>query len=454
MRASVVGGSIALSLVGSGLVGSQVAHAAVQTCAGHRATIVGDSRSNIIHGTPHDDVIVGLAGSDSIFAGKGDDIICGGAGHDHLNGGPGIDRLYGGMDGLVVTDEERDRIGDELRGGAGDDLLRPGYDSRPADEVFPDSYLFDDATRAVQVDLLGGTATGEGHDRLIGHDVAVLGSDYGDLIRGTDGADHLDGGPGSDIVRALGGDDRLVGDSGRHAENENDRLYGGPGDDEISAVGGADVFHGGAGNDSMDDTGRSADRMYGDAGDDLIIDEIWNVGDQHESGGPGRDHLSLLSSEINPQPVDAIASWDMRTGAMAYTLGASFQDPAFQSSADGFEDADLATWGTAWTIDGTGGPNYLSAGGSRGTVFRGHGGHDHFVGSPSPDTFDGGPGTDTAVSLGVDPYDTCTSVEDDVYDECDMVVPPSGQPGSGSFGQLSGFILLGCTRGGSPGIFG
>lgn len=421
MRANVVVGSLALSLVTRGLATPMVAHATAPTCAGHRASIVGDARSNVIYGTAHDDVIVGLAGSDTIFGGAGDDIICGGADHDHLNGGAGNDRLYGGMDALVVTDDELDRIGDELRGGPGNDVLRPGHDPRPADEVFPDSYLFDDALRAVHVDLAAGTATGEGDDHFDGDHVAVVGSQYGDVIRGTDGPDHLNGGPGPDVIRALGGDDRVVGDSGRQVRHENDRLYGGPGQDDLSAERGEDVFHGGPGADRMDDVGRTADRMYGDAGDDLVVDEIWNVGTQHESGGSGHDHLSLLSSRLNPDPEDATASWDMRTGAMTYTLGSSFE-----ATADGFEDADLATWGTAWTVDGTDGPNYLSAGGSRGTVFRGHGGDDRLVGSLSPDTFDGGPGTDTAVTLGVDPDDTCISVEATTYDECDVVVPPAG----------------------------
>jgi Ca2+-binding RTX toxin-like protein len=73
-------------------------------------------------------------------------------------------------------------------------------------------------------------------------------------------------------VRSNGGDDTIVGGSGR------DSLIGGDGDDIISGGGGNDTIYGGNGNDIINGNSGN-DRIYGGAGNDTLI------------GGPGRDHL-------------------------------------------------------------------------------------------------------------------------------------------------------------------
>ncbi|MBV9872417.1 MAG: hypothetical protein JO214_17535, partial [Frankiaceae bacterium] len=227
-------------------------------------------------------------------------------------------------------------------------------------------------------------------------------------------ADYLNGAQGSDVLRGRGGDDRIIGDSGPHSTHSADLLAGGPGNDDMSATEGEDTFKGGPGNDVMDDIGRSADVMKGGAGKDLVIGELWNdAAPQVFSGGRGRDHLSLLSNELNPNPDPASGTWDMRTGTMTFTL-----DTPIDVTASNFERADFATWGASWTVDGTEGPDVVFAG-NRSMTFYGHGGDDTFMGSPDPDTFDGGDGTDRALSMGVNPGDVCISVEVFDYDDCD-----------------------------------
>lgn len=72
---------------------------------------------------------------------------------------------------------------------------------------------------------------------------------------GTNGSDQFNGGPGRDVVVALGG---------------NDDIDAGGGDDLICAGGGSDEVDGDAGNDRIYGQGGN-DEMDGQAGDDTLI---------------------------------------------------------------------------------------------------------------------------------------------------------------------------------------
>jgi Ca2+-binding RTX toxin-like protein len=72
---------------------------------------------------------------------------------------------------------------------------------------------------------------------------------------GTDGRDVFDGGPGRDVVVALGG---------------NDDIDAGGGDDLICAGGGNDEVDGDAGNDRIYGQGGN-DEMDGQTGNDVLI---------------------------------------------------------------------------------------------------------------------------------------------------------------------------------------
>ena len=159
------------------------ASAAVVRCHGIAATVVGADRSEHLTGTAHRDVIAALGGNDTVDGLGGNDLICGGAGNDRLNGGHGEDVLYGGIDFVHETDEGTvEKIGDILDGGPGGDLLHPGKDVRPAEEVTPDAVSWATSPQAVHIDLAAGVATGEGHDRIFGDPGAVVGSGFGDVI--------------------------------------------------------------------------------------------------------------------------------------------------------------------------------------------------------------------------------------------------------------------------------
>jgi serralysin len=93
--------------------------------------------------------------------------------------------------------------------------------------------------------------------------LVAIADDNDNVVEGTAGNDLLPGLGGNDIIRGFAGDDTLQGGDG------NDSLFGGRGDDNINTGQGDDVVFGGAGNDQIGGmAGR--DVVMAGAGDDLI----------------------------------------------------------------------------------------------------------------------------------------------------------------------------------------
>jgi Ca2+-binding RTX toxin-like protein len=224
---AVVGALLVVAFPNAGL--------AAEKCFGEPVTIQGTKGRNTIVGTGGADVIHGGGSSDVIHGGGGDDRICGGNGFDTLYGGAGADRIDGG-------DNQ-----DLIDGGPGDDVLRAegregflvsGYSQRPGGEAVS----YENAPGPVTVDMVSGTATGYGNDRLVGFS-EIIGSDY---------SDTLIGGPtwNGFLINGRGGDDVIYGHDGN--SDSGDFLAGGPGDDEIYGLNGFDLLRGNRGDDLLD----------------------------------------------------------------------------------------------------------------------------------------------------------------------------------------------------------
>jgi Ca2+-binding RTX toxin-like protein len=98
---------------------------------------------------------------------------------------------------------------------------------------------------------------------------------------GTADDDIIIGGENVEVLRGLGGDDRLYAGAGA------DRAYGGEGDDSLRGGEGNDTLVGGNGNDTLDG-GDGNDLMLGGAGDDLYL--VNNVADRTaEAANQGAD---------------------------------------------------------------------------------------------------------------------------------------------------------------------
>jgi Ca2+-binding RTX toxin-like protein len=397
---------------------------AAPRCAGVAATVVGTPGSDAIDGTDRRDVVVALGGNDRVRGLGGADLVCGGRGADVLLGGRGPDRLLGGLDALIGPDDEglTHRIGDTLTGGAGDDVLVPGRDDRPADEVGRDLLSWAAAPAGVVLDLRAGTARGpgSGRDRIVGLRFAVRTGAFADEVTGGDTADQVSTGDGPDVVRAGPGDDRVVVDEPAPAgDRGRDLVRGGPGADTVEAGRGRDTLWGGADRDVLADLASSVDRLRGGEGADLLVDVVWTgtARDQLVAGGPGRDRTTLMTFRLNPDLVEAEARLDLLQKRLVF-LGPLVA----RATVSNVEVVDLTRDGARWEVWGTGSGEEVSAAGERGTVFHAREGDDVFAGSAGDDRFEGGPGTDTARFLGAG-TDTCVSVEVLEQLDCEIVLP-------------------------------
>jgi Ca2+-binding RTX toxin-like protein len=334
-------------------------------------TIIGTDFDDIIRGGDGDDSLNGGAGNDTLEGGTGGDTLLGGAGNDLFivnsdtnsdlfDGGEGIDtisfeNLSNGfftnvgnveVDGLAelglrvfgIGYEEpgRDRIlnveniigtrfqdfidgndaDNHLIGNGGSDVLdgREGADTLEgaATSEIGDAVNYADSPSAVAVNLLTGTTSGgfaEG-DVLI-NITRIFGSDFSDLLIGSDGGVRFDGRDGNDTLIGGRGDDSLVaGDiNGAPYDDNNNLIQAGSGDDYIRpSFSGADTIDGGAGNDLVDYTNNYgvtvdletgiADKGVASSGAFFINDDLL-TGIEHITGSGEYGDVILGSSSNN-----------------------------------------------------------------------------------------------------------------------------------------------------------
>lgn len=308
-------------------------------CDGRQVSIEGTDGDDVIRGTGADDVIATGDGDDVVEGLEGDDVICGGEGQDRLEGGSGDDELYGGLDARESADDDFYRWNaDTLVGGPGDDLLDGGVDDRHDPAETSDTIVFSGSPRGVEVDLVAGTATGEGTDTIEGqvrhvegspHDDRILGSTHGDLLYGNEGADELVGRGGSDLLYA-GVADSSSRDRSPHV------LIGGEGSDTLVAESGDDRLSGGSGNDSLQG-GAGVDVVRGGPGNDHLLDLLGFAPGQVVDGGPGSgDRASSFGLQLGGRYVPAVGVIHLGEGY----LRARFGGVSVEVEFTGLEDVD------------------------------------------------------------------------------------------------------------------
>ena len=155
--------------------------------------------------------------------------------------------------------------------------------------------------------------------------------------------------------------------------------------------------------------------VSGGVGDDVLIGLIGDAA--AFDGGPGSDYIQINSTLQGHHLVASTGTWNMVTGDLTFTVG-----DTTALSVSNLESASLPGWGTAWTVTGTPGNDYI--GGDWNTpspvTFYGLGGDDTFRGSDGDDLFNGGPGDDHSYGMGAGD-DTCISVETIDGADCERV---------------------------------
>ena len=185
-------------------------------------------------GSNHADTLTGNGGANSIIGLDGSDILSGGGGTDTLDGGNGNDLIDGGNDADSLSGGTG---ADTLTGGAGNDNLDGGNGS--------DFASYAQATSGVSVNLSAPTPVvtgGAGEDQLSSIE-NLIGSGFGDSLRGDagantilggDGADSLSGGGGNDLLDFGAGNDRFDWVQGVSGFAGNVTLIGGDGNDTLN----------------------------------------------------------------------------------------------------------------------------------------------------------------------------------------------------------------------------
>lgn len=191
--------------------------------------IIATGWTHDIDGGKGNDFIDKTRGRGNVYGSEGNDVI---VGNGTLDGGAGNDEITGGPDNDLLVGYSGN---DVLSGGGGNDLILPdmaigGATAGTGNDTIDggpgeDNVDFGNAPAPMTVDLVAGTAQGEGTDTL--SNVEDIGGSYShpNTIRGDASDNTLWGGIADDTLSGAGGNDTLMGLDGI------DTLDGGSGTD-------------------------------------------------------------------------------------------------------------------------------------------------------------------------------------------------------------------------------
>ena len=210
--------------------------------------------------------------------------------------------LFGTSSGDVFDLTLDDGQSIDIESGAGADT----FDIQPGGGRV--GIYYDSAHNGIDVDLRAGRARNDGYgdvDTFNGDVAGIVGSDFSDVIRGSDNGEWFNGRLGNDDIDGRGGVDRLTftftgepdtstsyggvdvdlgagtatgtlkGSTFSYTISNIERVDGGPGDDTLRGSDGGDRLFGGDGDDVLNpgsnDYRVGSDTIDGSAGDDRIV---------------------------------------------------------------------------------------------------------------------------------------------------------------------------------------
>lgn len=196
------------------------------------------------------DEIIGSSGVNAINGGGGDDVINGGDGDDVIDGGAGDDILTDGVASALNTYGS-----DQLLGGADNDTIRVNLAG--FGEIFDGGEGIDTLDVSGEIDgyfMTLGVAEYSYFDASFRNFENFIGTSFHDVVTGSEGANLVDGGAGSDEINTLGGADEII-----DSDNDHDTINAGAGNDVVRVRSqAAGAYDGGADLDLLDLSARTA----------------------------------------------------------------------------------------------------------------------------------------------------------------------------------------------------
>ncbi|MEH2082551.1 MAG: calcium-binding protein [Nostoc sp.] len=371
-----------------------------------------------IRTTAYDDNIVGTSGNDTIGGVNGingddggNDTIDGGSGDDYLSFGNGatqgitstfnattnigsitsgtnrvsyknIERLNisnTAYNDLIVGSNGNDTIGgvngvngvdggnDTIDGGSGEDLL--SFGSYYATEVITSTFNATNNTGTIT------SGTNQVNYKNIER-LNIFGTDYDDLIVGSNGNDTINGAGGNNTILGGAGKDYLSANASNDLNlNVNNLLSGDDGNDSLDVSGFYDDYRGNFSLIAI--LGKNT--LNGGAGDDNLVTN-YSSGNNLLSGGDGNDTLTAAGS------ASLYSLYKVYTVSGNNTLnGGAGNDRLIVDYSSGDN-----------LLDGGDGNDYLTASSATGkNTLKGGNGNDYLTGGNGNDSLYGGAGTDT-----------------------------------------------------------
>jgi Ca2+-binding RTX toxin-like protein len=341
--------------------------------------VEGTAGDDVMNGTSGNNALYGRDGNDTLNGGDGDDWLIGGAGTDSYNGGNGFDSVDFGSDPVGWSINLT--TGQAVQGGVTETItgVEGVYGSAAADTI----------TGSTGNNILAGAGGNDIINAGDGNDIVEF--DFGDM-----GFDAIDGGNGTDVIRALRKDTviGLTSISGIETITANGYSYvtisGSSGADTINLTGvtliGIDTIDGGEGNDTIVGT-AAADKIIGREGDDNL------------SGGDGDDLFNIYGTGYGFDAVAGGGGYDRILADTSNTrIGLTSLSGVEQISGYGSSGVYISGSSTANTLDFTNVELLWITridGGSGNDTIYGSAAADVLQGSAGDDTLYGGLGNDT-----------------------------------------------------------
>ncbi len=300
------------------------------------------------------------------------------------------------LDGIDTGDNSGGSVSSagDVNGDGFDDLLIGAENADPGGDANAGESYVVFGSRSLESVIITGTRLGLIHNGGFGDDVikaldgndtvlgwegddfisggadsdTVEGGTGGDEVRGGAGIDTLDGGDGDDDVRGGSDIDTIdggTGDDDVRGEADNDTLAGDTGDDDLRGGSGDDTISGGSDNDDLRG-GSGNDTLTGDAGADDL------------RGGSGND--TYVVDAFDTIIEFAGSGTDTVKSAASFTIGSNIERLTLTGSAN---------------INGIGNSlDNILIGNNGNNVLNGGAGADQLIGSRGRDTLNGGTESD------------------------------------------------------------